>query len=413
MQSNSMTCIYRKPKTHELCNICVSNSNKYCKKHNQYANIIYEIFYDVMRERNVPTNHDVFKIFKYIQDIHITDIDNGVDIDELNRLKKDLFYKTLDKFSRTLISNLYQRYYNIEITSKNVMINALYHLNFNTYNKQGEIDKIDSIKKFFKNVIKRSLSEDIRKGDKPMNDEDPFSYDDISELPGERIFAYKDNLGHIYAFDALELEYFVRKCRSDGVDPYNPYTREIFSARILYKLELFIKYNSLQKKNINNDHQWITELQAFTDLSIEIERRGFYNSPDWFLAMNENVLLKVVKLFKNFSADIDESYGYFVEYKKEGFIFDFCKEGIKLFRECSEDKFILCCNFMKALGLCSSSFYRNLPSWLSNTQTSSRIEHLFDSLTDEFMGFNIMNNAIASNRNNHNFLLYYYVEHMQ
>jgi hypothetical protein len=400
-------CIYRRPKTLELCKGIADIENRYCRKHNQYANIIYEILYDVLKNRSRIDTQDVFKIFKYIHHIRITNIKDVVSQDDL---KQHLFLKTLDKFPREQIYAIYKIYYDIDNTSKMAMINELYRLNYNTYKMQEHMKIIYKIQKFMRNVLRKTLSVDIN-GKQLTNNEDPFTYENISDIPNNRVFAYYDALGHLYAFDVIELEYFIRKCLTENTKPYNPYTREVFSSSILYKIELLIWYNQLEKKNVNDEYQWETELQAFTDLSIEIERCGFYNSPDWFMEMNTNSLLKVIKLFKDFSADISESFDYFVNYNKETFKFDFCKEGIKLFKECNEDKFILCCNFMKALGLCSNQFYRNTPNWLSNTYTASRVENLFDMLRNDLISLSSLGDV--PNRNSHNFLLYYYVEHMQ
>jgi hypothetical protein len=132
-------------------------------------------------------------------------------------------------------------------------------------------------------------------------------------------------------------------------------------------------------------------------LALEIEKCGFYNSPDWYMKIDRRGLMNVIKIFKDFSMSTSESQGYFRNFfstpDSESLVFKFCKEGIRLFKECNEDKYILCCNFMKALAMSSTDFYNNLPSWLAGTITTS----------------NIMHNTFLNN----NFLFYYYVEYLE
>lgn len=52
-------------------------------------------------------------------------------------------------------------------------------------------------------------------------------------------------------------------------------------------------------------------MNAYTDLSIEIERRGFYNNPEWFKKMSRADLFKCIKLFRDFSLNIEESKNIF------------------------------------------------------------------------------------------------------
>ena len=74
-----------------------------------------------------------------------------------------------------------------------------------------------------------------------------------------------------------------------------------------------------------------------------------------------------------------------------------------MFKECNDDLYILCCNLIKALAMCSVDFYENIPGWLSSSQTSSSVSSIFSIFGDDFTN--------TSNGTN-NFLLYYYVEYM-
>jgi hypothetical protein len=196
-------------------------------------------------------------------------------------------------------------------------------------------------------------------------------------------------------------------------------------------------------------------MHAYTDLSIEIERRGFYNNPEWFKKMSRNDFLKCIKLFRDFSCNVDESKKYFLNIDNDTFTYDFCKESIKMFNECKDDLYILCCNYMKSLALCSNDFYNNIPDWLSTYETTSYISNIsnFSSfistlINNDFNNINEINDNVSNSQDNaivntsdqtnildtnydmnidldivpqpmpslinpsNNFLLYYYVEYM-
>jgi hypothetical protein len=251
----------------------------------------------------------------------------------------------------------------------------------------------------------------------------------ISDIPSRRLFTIKDDKG-IYGYDVVELEYFVRNCIKEGITPYNPYTREAFSDKVLWMMNMKIKFGHIAKKT--DDCRWTTDMNAYTDLSIEIERRGFYNNPEWFKKMPRHDFIKCIKLFRDFSSTIEESKGYFLNINVEdedniSFVYDFCKEGIRLFRECNDDLYILCCNFMKSLAICSNDFYSNIPEWLSTYETPSYVSNLpnlsnFNSLISTLLNTrNSMITEYSDNREiantplpnpSNNFLLYYYVEYM-
>ena len=117
-----------------------------------------------------------------------------------------------------------------------------------------------------------------------------------------------------------------------------------------------------------------------------------------------------------FSNDIPENANYFNNITEDTLIFDFCKDAIKMFRECNEELYILCCNFIKSLAMCSNNFYENMPTWLiggsgsinitnpnniANIRINTSIETLLELI-----------NRSSLNELENNFLLYYYVEHI-
>ena len=419
-------CIYRKKKCFHICNKTALKNTFYCCYHiHSKKKHLCKIFYNILGDRHDITVQDIYKIYIYI-------LDNTMESD--NIFINILFIDLLKTIKIERLSKIYKDYlnnHNHTIKDTKDIYAKIYELNKNTHLFSKKCDQNTLVG--FQEFVKYKVSSGI--GDATnviyLNDDDVFTMVNIRDIPSRRLFTIKDVKG-IYGYDVVELEYFVRNCIKDGILPYNPYTREAFSDKVLWRMNMKIKYCHITKKT--DECIWTTQMNAYTDLSIEIERRGFYNNPEWFKKMPKHDLLKCIKLFRDFSCTIEESRGYFLNINTRNddditaFVYDFCKEGIRLFRECNDDLYILCCNFMKSLAVCSNDFYSNIPDWLSSYDTPSFVSNLpnlpeFDSLIStlinrrntmtptEFNDIREITNAPLPNPSN-NFLLYYYVEYM-
>jgi hypothetical protein len=360
-----------------------------------------KIFFNILEGRHDITFNDIYNIYVYILENTIENDDIFINI---------LFIDLLKMIPVDKLSNIYKKYIDkcviIDVIKKKKTGNAednmykhIYMLNRNIYlfSKKCNIEVL----KEFQNVVKYKMLCNANNANNDicpnyLNEDDVFSLVNINNIHPRKLFTIKDVKG-TYAFDIVELEYFVRKCQKDKVLPYNPYTRELLNDKVIWRLYMKIKYNNITKKS--DDCGWTTDMNAYTDLSIEIERRGFYNNPEWFKKMTKRDFLKCIKLFRDFSSNIEESKEYFLNINDNSFIFDFCKESIKLFNECNDDLYILCCNFMKSLALCSNDFYNNIPEWLSVYETTSYISSL--SNLSNFTSFisTMMNNNNSNNIN--------------
>jgi hypothetical protein len=329
---------------------------------------------------------DIYKIYKYI-------LENTQDNDDI--FINILFIDLLKMIPMVKLSSIYKNYIdNNNITehnnpdnlknfkrvledNKNNLYMKIYSLNYHTYLFSNKCNI--NILTEFQNIVKYKLLCNSNDGkgvcSNYLNDEDVFTYANINDIHPRNLFTIKDIRG-TYAFDIVELEYFIRKCINENVVPYNPYTREALNKKTIWRLNMNMLYNNISKKP--DECKWSTDMHAYTDLSIEIERRGFYNNPEWFKKMSKNDFIKCIKLFRDFSCNVDESRKYFlnIEYDNDTFTYDFCKESIKMFKECNDNLYILCCNYMKSLALCSNDFYNNSPDWLSTYETTSYISNI-------------------------------------
>jgi hypothetical protein len=369
---------------------------------------------------------DIYIIFKYI-------VDNALENDDV--FINILFIDLLKMIPMVKLSNIYKNYINNDTITKSEVYTQIYILNNKTHQFNNKCNMDNLIQ--FQNIVKyKLLCTSIGVNSNFLNDEDLFTTANISDIHPRRLFTINDAKG-TYGFDIVALEYFVRKCLADNVAPYNPYTREILDDKIIWRLNMKLKYHNIARKK--DECIWTTEMNAYTDLSIEVEKRGFYNNPEWFKKMSRTDFLKCIKLFRDFSSNVEESKKYFINISEERFTYDFCEESIKLFNECNDDLYILCCNYMKSLALCSNDFYNNIPDWLSTYETPSYISNInnfasfistlinnnnHSNLMDIDMNMNISGD-MGMNMNNlevnpttpvinpsNNFLLYYYVEYM-
>ena len=449
-----------------LCDRNIGDNLLYCRYHkNTKIGYIHKIFYDVFKDKEEITAGDLYMLYRhingnfgfwYIKQLYIDLLKNIPFKILLNIAEKNNIISNERKYSK---NEIYLRLYNInkntcELESNNINIDAFCKIQQRL--KERLRDRI-------KNRIRYRLRDNIfnledyesgvARGDY-MNSEELFTGENICDIPPKRLYILCNNknkdsessessesserIGRSgkYVFDAVELEYFVRKCRENKQEPYNPYNRDKLNEDFLENLYIFIKYNDLLIKN--DEYLWENNMHAFTELSLEIESRGFYNSPEWFERLKDADFLKVIKYFKLFSANTPESNKYFNEIRADTLIFDFCKDAIKMFKECNNEYYILCCNFIKAMALCSNNFYNNLPAWLlANNGTGGVVGagtagaagagggaggaggHMgIGGIIDNIrINTNLETLMGAMNRNNaselaNNFLLYYYVEYI-
>ena len=399
-------CICRCNNNFNLCNRNIIDNSIYCRYHkNTKIGHIYKIFYDILRERNDVTNNDLYSLYRYINNI-----ENSSNIkEEYIELLRNIPFKILLNIAKELNIISGNRKY-----SKNELYKLLYIINKKTFEIENDsvsikiLNKLYNIirqksKKNLKNKLKDSIILKYNTEDNYMNDEELFTGENICDISVNKLYVLKNSRNEKYIFDAVELEYFIRKCIDNKQEPYNPYNRDKLDDYTIENLKLFIKYKGLIIKT--DEYLWENNMHAFTELSLEIESKGFYNSPEWFNKLNDADFLKIIKYFKLFSSNIPESNKYFNDIRANTLIYDFCKDAIKMFKECNDEYYILCCNFIKATALCSNNFFNNMPSWLlGNNSDNIRINTNLENL----MGLINRNNATELTNN---FLLYYYVEY--
>jgi len=337
-------CIFRYINTCTRCSMNSENS-EYCKVHFNNSNIIYNIVDTVFVKNKINCNQSyLYKLYEYIQND-----------DEI--YTKELMFKACLKMLFTKKSKLLMMYpYLNDSLSVNQIIDEIAKLSENTNRMIRENrNKINKIVNFFVNNIYNNL--------KPENLEDPFTFDDIIDIPSKRLFKFKEN-NHVYAFDVLEFKYYI-----NNYDRINPYTKKELSELILNKINTFIHINNLDINEIETKYKQHTIMQCYTKVSQLLEKIGFYNNVEWFLKIKLEDIHLIIRTFHYISIDIPEHRYYM---KRISDIKEFCDEIIKLF-ENGTDNFLLCCMFIKSLALYSDDFYNNIPEWLTDIINPIRV----------------------------------------
>lgn len=367
-------------------------SSQYCKHHYNKQRYIFDVINKSICSQDLFSN--LYSLVNYIYNNDTYDYDLNEIKNNKNEYKKSLFIhiihhifskKTIDNYLNTI--KFRKKAYN-----KKYLISCLHDIIKDTiYINQYHSDKIIILHRFFRKQLYKLVTE--YSSSVSENNQDPFTFEDISSISENMRFGYKDSNDHIYVFDAIELEYYIRNHST-----YNPYTKEKIPKSIINRLNIFIKFNNLQKK-LQNDIKWQTPTQAYTDVSYILEKAGFYNDVKWFEKISYRKCINIICAFKDISSDIPNTNDYFNEsfnISENDYHFGFAKEIIKLFTN-YDDNYLLCCNFIKSLALFSDAFYENLPQWILEIESPSSFPQISFNNNDMFFVYYVYSNLLNSN----------------
>lgn len=351
-------CIFR---PYHRCGMkCQNEAYKnhfYCKRHYRIENYLFEFLEAFSNNNSITSESELYEIFECMYECNDRDKEST----------KQMFENVLNYlFPSRKLHDIFK--YQIHSPNKSKFISDIFIVFFNTISLSYQRDAINKIKKIqrcFRNWIYKLIKENDRLV--PDNVEDPFTYDEIKDIPVDHKFSYKDSHGRVYVFDATELEFYI----STHIKQ-NPYTREDIPNYVINRLYLLIKYNCLKLKTKN---RWKTALQAYTDVSQCMEKAGFYNDVTWYRKLKYEICVNVINLYRLLTINIENHNLYFPEsfiLTRENAIFEFCEEIIKLF-ENYENDYLLCCNFLKSIALYINEFYENLPSWVFHIESNINI----------------------------------------
>ena len=204
----TLRCIYRKKKCFRLCSKKTIKNTSFCCYHiHSKKKHLCKIFYNIFEDKYALKSYDIYKLYKYIYDYNNNDGDAFINI---------LFVDLLKMIPITKLSNIYENYIDYDnfanfkdTNSKNAIYNIICSLNYNTQLFSNKCNKY--IFKDFQNIIKyKLLCIQDSSNCNFLNEEDLFTTENINNIDADMLFTIKDIKG-TYAFNIVELEYFVRK----------------------------------------------------------------------------------------------------------------------------------------------------------------------------------------------------------
>ena len=132
------------------------------------------------------------------------------------------------------------------------------------------------------------------------NNFDFLSMDELTTIPNEQFFSFKDEDGFIYGFDILSLHNLIYKCNGAVKNPFN---QQPISKKVIENFRSLLRLSRVLKIHISTELSDVTkevsdkksvELRALT-LFQNIDALGNYSNAQWFLTLNRHQLIKFVR----------------------------------------------------------------------------------------------------------------------
>lgn len=129
---------------------------------------------------------------------------------------------------------------------------------------------------------------------------DFLSMDELTNVPNQQFFSFKDDDGFIYGFDLLSLHNLIYK--SDGAIK-NPFNQQPITSKVIENFRSFLRLSRIFKINICTVITDVTkevtdkksvELRCLT-LFQNIDALGNYSNAEWFLTLNRIQLIKFLR----------------------------------------------------------------------------------------------------------------------
>lgn len=130
------------------------------------------------------------------------------------------------------------------------------------------------------------------------NDSDFFTMDDMSEIPVNQFYSYKDKDGFVYGFNIVSLHNLLLK---EGKKASNPYNRNEFDNKLRENVSNMVKLSKILKipieieiKNEIMDPVKRMELKIL-DLFQTMNSYGNYANSDWFIELSKNAHIRFAR----------------------------------------------------------------------------------------------------------------------
>lgn len=132
-----------------------------------------------------------------------------------------------------------------------------------------------------------------------VNETDFFTMDDISDIPYENIYTYKDETGQIYAFEISSLFNLFKKGSSCTTNPYN---RVPFPVNVRNDLKRILRLCKIFGDDIDVSIEEVVDIPIAKQLELraislfhDIDSLGNYTDPGWFNSLDRIMLIRFIR----------------------------------------------------------------------------------------------------------------------
>jgi hypothetical protein len=239
------------------------------------------------------------------------DINNKLIKEQPRKINKKLI-KINDKTFKILKFNEYQelynydynvkylkllcKYYKLKISgNKNELTKRIYNFLLNSY-YAVLIQK--NIRRFFVKQYFYLHGEALFKRQLCVNSTDFYSLDDLSDIPFNQFYSFKDNDNFIYGFDICSI---FNLWQINKEQTKNPYNRNLLPKNTISNLKKIKRYSRILKIpfNIELDTEDYflnmdpeTRLNSdFVSLFAKIDELGYYTDSSWLTSLSRNNLI--------------------------------------------------------------------------------------------------------------------------
>jgi len=170
---------------------------------------------------------------------------------------------------------------------------------------------IIKIQKVFRGKLQRKFNDyfgpALKKREICTNDTDFVTMDDLKDLQYGQFYSFKDNDGRVYGFDIASIYNLIYKntdtININKVGGINPYNRNKIPCFVMIDLKMIIRTSKILDIKVNVDFDTdignvsnakTVEMRALS-LFQNIDSLGNYSSPEWFLTLNRNQLIKFLR----------------------------------------------------------------------------------------------------------------------
>jgi hypothetical protein len=242
-------------------------------------------------EKNIRMNKKLNKITSENDNLAILTIDNYNQLTENNYNIQQL--KIMAKFYKLKISG-----------NKKELLNRLYIFLFlSSY--------IIKIQKIFRGRLQRKFNNYFGPALKNraicVNDTDFVTMDNLKDLQYGQFYSFKDNDGRVYGFDIASIYNLIYKntdcINISKIGGINPYNRNKIPCFVMIDLKMIVRTSKILKIKVDLDFDTSvgnvsnTKTVEMRTLALfqTIDSLGNYSSPEWFLTLNRNQLIKFLR----------------------------------------------------------------------------------------------------------------------